>query len=140
MNPNQPNTTTGGDFVGQSIGFKQVVMMHLNRLSEITSNMEQQGSARRYLLSVKAFESMMKPYATPEYKESREDITKWANEFESKNIKGKSPADATKKREELYQAMAEKIFDLLMALIAAKGLGIEDDLIGDIGSEKKKAK
>lgn len=125
-----------GDFIGQSIGFKQVVMRHLDRLSQISSEMSEAGGFKRFLLAVKTFEYMLRPYATEKYKRKRLEITEWQRKYELNNIKGKDPTDAEAAKNELYQEISERIFDALMELIADKGLGIEDDLICDMGGSE----
>lgn len=121
------------------IGFKSIVMRHLDRISQITSTISQTRESD-YSAAVSALERLLLPFHDGAYKKARSNFLRgWEARWKAQ-VLNKKPVEQIKKRPLLLVDRAETLLGLLQCLLDRMGLlleGSETLRVGEHGKGKR---
>lgn len=113
-----------GDF-----GFKQLLMLHTNRISHLGANINSEGMSFNMLFLTRQLETFMSPYFDKKFLDDKKELEDKWKDFEEKNIYGKPENLASQKRIEMNREKSIDLQNILMSLMARKNLLMEESII-----------
>lgn len=124
------------DFIGENLQYPGIIMRQVDRIGQLTMILGRVDNVHAsFAHAVKLLQSELDPYTDEKYIEDKKEIYGWSNEFYNKNIKNKSPIDVYHSTPVLNISQAMLLFSALMGLAARRGLGLEQDVSGEVKSQ-----
>lgn len=113
----------------QEISFKQVLAIHLNRISFLMTRIKEHGSVASFYFAVEGLESFLKPYLTDEYQKKKDiEIAKVTESLKDmKNLKLLVWEWPSESKEPFYLEYGLALLELLQELCAQNGWLFEPD-------------
>ena len=126
------------DFLKEDIGYKKILMRHLDRLSELTTHIKEPGKIQTFHFAVMALENFLFPYHDQKYNEEKEKMSNEYHNADGKRLIRKvltwnwsSGSDESR-----YIGLSLAMLELLQCLMARKGLLLETDTAGEVGGDQ----
>lgn len=130
------------DFIRQDIGFQKILMLHLNRLSELSTRIKEPGIAPSFHFAVMTLENFLFPYHDQKYKDSREALLSTRRAEPKGEKEGRKFIDkiltwssVEGSGEFKYIGLALAMLQILQELMARKGLLLETEGSGKVENE-----